>query len=88
MRKQGNPSYEKVHEEMNSNLKTLAAAHTFKSKKENLRHTFQEATGKLSKEEQEKGQLIERRPEYKKALEDAWAIFKESMELTATNCDL
>jgi hypothetical protein len=55
---------------------------------EDLRNTLREASGKFSEKEQEEGKLIERRPEYKKALEDAWAIFKSSMEETATNCDL
>ena len=53
---------------MNSNPKTVTAAHTVKNKMENLRNTLQEASGELSKEEQEKGQLIERRQSIKKLL--------------------
>jgi hypothetical protein len=80
--------YKKVHEEMNNNPKTVAAGHTFCRKMDDLRSTLREASGQLSRKEQEEGQLIVRRPEYKKALEDAWAIFKASMEETAINCDL
>jgi hypothetical protein len=73
---------------LEDNPEMKKASTVFLEKMENLRDILIQASKGLTQEEQENGKLIERRPEYKTCLDEAWKLFDESLKKAATKLGL
>ena len=80
--------FQDLHHLLESDPDLCAAAESFHCQMQTLQQTLITASSQLTPDEQTNGVLIQRDPQYKSSLEDAWNAFMSSLEKAATKLGL